>query len=572
MDKVHAKAQGSQPGHTLKPVLGPLSMRDALVILGGVLVLVGSLIPIPWNRSVSVNMWIFPGLPFHLFVSLLLPLGIAAGFLWRRLTGRTRVRVASLSLDQAGSVVALFAAAYFFNSYVASMSPAYLIGLLGALAMIAGTTLATYLGIFRRDFVSGGDSVLGADVHPVALAPKESAVKKAESTDGQAAEAESESFGASSAGGAGTASARRPGTPGPNRSEGHRESASASAPVAVAGAGAAAAAAGVAVPAPAPVKDSPAPEQESTPAATQRRGSEAAASVTADKDADSAEPASVKPEAPHAQKAEARDGQQAHGTSDDVNQDQANAAHPLTEWKSVAEAKAGHQSESASAAETGAGTRTDAQAAYADSLPSTQDAEPQDAATDSAAENPSKPEVAGAASGIAAVQGAGRSGSTDADATSGRDPKPAAADKAPEPEPPAATGADAGSNQSAHPSTMATPLTGADIKATAALSRADIAAHQAAVERAKAESESSFGAKAEVHDHDGHDGEAASFWFALNHPRPVFHPANGTMLSTAHPGVWILCLEDRGTEYLISLADGRQAVLRNLDDLQFPDK
>ncbi|MFL4479616.1 hypothetical protein ACIPUB_15230 [Paeniglutamicibacter sp. ORCA_105] len=579
MDKVHAKAQGSQPGHTLKPVLGPLSMRDALVILGGVLVLVGSLVPIPWNRSVSVNMWIFPGLPFHLFVSLLLPLGIAAGFLWRRLTGRTRVRVASLSLDQAGSVVALFAAAYFFNSYVASMSAAYLIGLLGALAMIAGTTLATYLGIFRRDFVSGDDSVLGADVHPVAQAPKEPAEKKAKSTDGQAAkstdgqaaEAESEGFGASSAGGAGTASARRPGTPAPNRSEDHRESTSASAPVAgaMAGAGAAAAAAGVAAPAPAPVKDFPAPDQESTPAATQRRGSEATAPDTAGKDADTAEPASVKPEAPHAQKAEARDGQQAHGASEDVTQDQADAAHPLTEWKSVAEAKAGHQPESDSAAETGAGSRTDAQAAYAGSLPSTQGAESQDAATDSAAEETLKPEVAGAASGTAAVQGAGRSGSSDADATSGQDPKPAAADKAPEPEAPAATGADAGANQSAHPSTMATPLTGADIKATAALSRADIAAHQAAVERAKAESESSFGAKAEVHDHDG---EAASFWFALNHPRPVFHPANGTMLSTAHPGTWILCLEDRGNEYLISLADGRQAVLRNLDDLQFPDK
>ena len=63
------------------------------------------------------------------------------------------MRVGSLSLDQAGSVVALFAAAYFFNSYVASMSPAYLIGLVGALAMVVGTTLAAYLGAFRADFV-----------------------------------------------------------------------------------------------------------------------------------------------------------------------------------------------------------------------------------------------------------------------------------------------------------------------------------------------------------------------------------------------------------------------------------
>ena len=86
MDKVHAKAKGTTARAHAQTVLGPLTMRDVLVVLGGVLVLVGSLVPIPWDKAVSVNMWIFPGLPFHLLVSLLLPLLVAAGFAWRRLS------------------------------------------------------------------------------------------------------------------------------------------------------------------------------------------------------------------------------------------------------------------------------------------------------------------------------------------------------------------------------------------------------------------------------------------------------------------------------------------------------
>ncbi|WP_411733276.1 hypothetical protein [Paeniglutamicibacter sp.] len=546
MDKVHAKAQGSQPGHALKPVIGPLSMRDALVVIGGVLVLVGSLVPIPWTKSVSVNMWIFPGLPFHLFVSLLLPLLVAAGFLWRRLTGRTRVRVASLSLDQASSVVAIFAAAYFFNSYVASMSPAYLLGLLGALAMIAGTTLATYLGIFRRDFVPGGDSVLGADVYPVAQATKAPAARATES----------EGFGASSAH---TASAGRPGTPVTGKPEGRWETASAAAPAAaagaVAGSGAAAPSAGVAAAA-GPASDKKAQPQDSSLAAAQRQKAAADLSDAADeKGAVQAAPAAVNTGAPIAGKAEAPapksdalpTGSRAEqprndSSSIDGNHDKTDAAHPLTAWKSVAEAEDAPEAETEAESAAGDEQRTAAEAAYGGTAPSTTAAKPKGPSSDAAGEESSKP-------------GANRGGN-EAEAKSGQEPRHE--DAAPE--------------DSAHPATMATPRAGTDIKATAALSRADIAAHQAAVERAKAEAESSFGAKAEAHGHDGHDEEAASFWFALNHTRPVFHPANGATVATLNPGTWILCLEDRGTEYLINLADGRPAVLRNLDDLQFPEK
>ncbi|MFL4476319.1 hypothetical protein ACIPVK_20170 [Paeniglutamicibacter sp. MACA_103] len=577
MDKVHAKAQGSQPGHALKPVLGPLTMRDALVVVGGVLVLVGSLVPIPWTKSVAVNMWIFPGLPFHLFVSLLLPLGIAAAFLWRRLTGRTRVRVASLSLDQAGSVVGLFAAAYFFNSYVASMSPAYLLGLLGALAMVAGTTLATYLGVFRRDFVSGGDSVLAADVHPVALAAKKPAAQAAASDS----ESGSDGFGASSAAsaGAGSASAGRPATPVTGKPEGRGETSSASAPAtgtpaarATAGAAAGVAATGVAAAAATDAaSDKKSPAHDSSAAAQRRESAVNASNGSEAKAAEQAAPAAANTAAPGAGEADApaaKDAQQA-GNASAGNPDETDAAHPLTEWKSVAEAKDAPETESGteSGTESAAEPRTAADAADADATHSATAANARETSSGSTDAQTAKPADASRQEDAAKPE-ANRAATPAAAATSGKESRA----EAPKAEHADATATDAEAQDPAHPATMATPRAGTDIKATAALSRADIAAHQAAVERAKAESESSFGAKAEVHAHDGHEEEAASFWFALNHPRPVFHPVNGTMLSTLNPGAWILCLEDRGTEYLVNLADGRPAVLRNLDDLQFPDK
>jgi hypothetical protein len=586
MDKVHTKAEGSTPGRTLKAVLGPLTMRDGFVILGGLLVLVGSLVPIPWTKAVSVNMWIFPGLPFHLLVSLLLPLLVAAGFTWRRLTGRTRVRIGSLSLDQAGSVVSLFAAAYFFNSYVASMSPAYLIGLVGALAMTAGTTLASYLGAFRRDFVSGGETVLGSDVLAATPAAKPSAA---------AASAEPESFGASSAGASATPTAHganRPGMPVTGKDEARRGAAPAAVPAQKAGASAAGASAAAA--AASSAADS---SEASAPASASATG---ATDGAADGAADKADHAPFTKDSGRAPAS----GANASDTDAPAPGQDAPPA-PATDAPIVDGSRAGASAtepEPGTAKSAEAGETADAaQAKETDSKPST-----------GSNENPDAKRAPGTGDGNAAElddpmpgAGAAKSGTDTAEPASTRKPESAApgpnaggkdasepgrdlaeaasADAAVHPETaneaaaeaskpaaaePAAQNPAAPATGNPNPATMAVPRAG-DIKATAAISRTEIDAHRAAAERAKAEAESSFGARAEV---AATDPEPASFWFALNHSRPVFHPVNGTMLATLNPGKWILCLEDRGTEYLINLAEGRPAVLRDLDDLQFPDK
>ncbi|RAX50347.1 hypothetical protein DQ353_05155 [Arthrobacter sp. AQ5-05] len=586
MDKVHTKAEGSTPGRTPRAVLGPLTMRDGFVILGGLLVLVGSLIPIPWTKTVSVNMWIFPGMPFHLLVSLLLPLLVAAGFTWRRLTGRTRVRIGSLSLDQAGSVVSLFAAAYFFNSYVASMSPAYLIGLIGALAMITGTTLASYLGAFRRDFVPGGETVLGSNV----LAPAPPAAKPSAA----AASTEPESFGASSSGSPETPAtstghaANRPGMPVTGKDEARREAGPVAVPARAASATAAStAAAAAASPAAAASSEASAPASAVPTGATagpanktdhtplKQDSDQAPASGSNASDNDAPEPGKDTALA-SAKEASTVDGSRAEAS---VAEPESGAAEPAKTGEAADAARAtendskpstGNNGDPDAAAEPGTGAGT--AAAMKDSKPETGAgaATPvtgaaEAASTEAASARKPEPAAPGPIDGGKDGDGPGRSLVEDAGTDTADHPEKAN-EAAADAKPAEVSGVPAVGNP--NPATMAVPRTG-DIKATAALSRTEIDAHRAAVEHAKVEAESSFGARAEV---AAADPEPASFWFALNHSRPVFHPVNGTMLATLNPGKWILCLEDRGTEYLINLAEGRPAVLRDLDDLQFPDK
>ena len=604
METVHAKAQGSQPDHTPKTVIGPLTARDVVVLLGGLLVLVGSFLPIPWSKTVAVNMWIFPGLPFHFFVSVLLPLAIAAGFLWRRLQGHSRVRVGSLSLDQAASVVAIIASAYFLNSYVASMAPAYLIGLFGGLAMVVGTTLASYLGAFRGDFVSGGESVLGSDVYPVPVAKKENtgAAAAAEATDDH-----EEVIGASSAG-----DYHAPSVPRTSHSstatadDAHADEPHAvvdvdshveaepvaeivtptpavKAPVVVAPTSTSASAAATDSSAADAHELTPA-ESENVPSAAQGadpKATSASAISAAENDAkfkaSTTGTEAARDTQPKDAPAEKGPTPEAHATSAVSNDESVPAESPVTAQK---------QSTKLEVAEdlvvNDAGNTTDAknventkntndvkgteapQSAGAAKL--AESVAPQESATDSrnvGAEKFATPAASLTATSAAQSPVANTTNTT----TSGTETK------VPKPGAPSGVKPAAGQSAAAHPATSLSPAAPVDIKATAALSRADIQAHQEAAEKAKAraaaESEQGFWARAEVQEPEE---KQTSFWFALNAPRPVFHPGNGKQLGMMQPGTWILCLEDRGTEYLINQANGTPAVLRNLDDLQFPEQ
>ncbi|WP_152426096.1 hypothetical protein [Paeniglutamicibacter gangotriensis] len=608
MDKVHSKTKESTPGGVPKALVGPLTLRDVIVVLGGVAVIVGSLVPIPWTERVSVNMWIFPGLPFHFFVALLLPLLVAGGFAWRRLTGRTRVRVGSLSLDQAGSVISLFAAAYFFNSYVASMSPAYLIGFIGALAMVVGTTLTSYLGAFRSDFVAGGESVLGSDVAPLpASAQRKTSEAKdaAVPTDGPTDSSDDEGFGASSASPGAGRTANRPGVPlsgknvapvattddvsssGPSESSvtsasstsdsvAHASAASKASthvPAKSAAAASGAAAGSAVVPTPG-VKDTAVPASAS---ATKSAADATGDRTTQDKSASSttATDAGEHPaaKATSETKDSSPEGASTHTTGATSDHAKKNpAARPVSGAKS-ASVDQDAKSEAAQAAQ-GQTPKPETADATSDATPSAEEKTPAAAGnTDDAASSVSSMKPG---SGSLDPESAPKAAET----KSGSETKPGsetASAKGPEAVSLApAAAAPENSSTPANQATSAVPRVTGDIKATAALSRVELDEHRAAAERTKAEAkakadaeaESSFGARSEQ---AAAQPVPTSFWFALNHSRPVYHPANGTMLASLQPGAWILCLEDRGNEYLINMADGRPAVLRNLDDLQFPE-
>ena len=517
MEQAHVETQDDK-ATTVKPLVGPFTVRDTLVVAGALLVMVGSLLPIPWTKSVSVNMWIFPGLPFHLLVSLLLPLGVGAGFAWRRINGRTRVRIGSLSLDQFGSAVALVAAAYFFNAYVATMGSAYLLGFLGGFAMVCGTTLARYLGAFRTDFVPGDDAVINADVRPVAAAAPKAGAAAATAT--ATADADSEAFGASSTPAAERSKPVVPKTAGGAASGSKAPEASAETPSAAA-LGAAAAAGAVAGSATASAPAASASVAEAEAAADAAAGDRAELAGHADVKTGGGQPEDTTPET-HG----TPEGEAAEAAADEV------AAEASIE-----------PADDAAAEPAGEATNAPVEAAGRDALDAADDA-PVAAAKVRVPEGHDDPEPDFPE--VSLLQ-------QDAEAAAGE---------------PAATGLVPAAP--AEPATSAQPLAQPAHQATAALSRDELAAQmKAAAASQQARDDEPFGARSDA---VAEEPESASFWFALNQPRPVYDPRSGAQLTTLQPGTWILCLEDRGQDYLINLDGDRPAVLRDLDNLQFPEK
>lgn len=126
-------------------VLGAFTLRD-LVIFGSVVVmLVGTVIPI--MRLGGNNFWNSSRIYF-LVIGIVLPLVVAGMFLVHRLNRNGALRIGSLSLDQFGSVVASFAAGYFFLLTVGEFSLGYLIAFIGALGLLASTVAAKWLPFF----------------------------------------------------------------------------------------------------------------------------------------------------------------------------------------------------------------------------------------------------------------------------------------------------------------------------------------------------------------------------------------------------------------------------------------
>lgn len=143
------KASGKTAGKKNQAVLGPFTIRD-LTVFGSTLILfVASLIPM---FAVRYNLWNLGSL-FFLGLGILLPVVVTALFVARRLSPGTKIRIGSLSVDQFGSVVASFAVAFFFLAVAGAFVPSMLLGLVGALGLLAATVLGRMIPVFAGDFL-----------------------------------------------------------------------------------------------------------------------------------------------------------------------------------------------------------------------------------------------------------------------------------------------------------------------------------------------------------------------------------------------------------------------------------
>lgn len=163
-----------------KAILGPLTLRDTLAAAGALLILVGSLIPILMVGGYFSNLWMLPGGFFYPLITLVLPIVLGGAFTWRRFAGRTSLRVGSQTLDQIGSVIGLLGTGYFFFAVVATFTPAFLVALIGSLALLGATTLAPFIKPFAADFAPGQGHLLTRDVLPIAAVGASSDVPAAE--------------------------------------------------------------------------------------------------------------------------------------------------------------------------------------------------------------------------------------------------------------------------------------------------------------------------------------------------------------------------------------------------------
>ena len=133
-------------------VLGPFGLRDTVVGGSVLLMLIGSLLPWSTTFDLELNLW-SPLTPlFFLGIGIILPLLVAGLFAARRMAPELKYRIGSLSVDQFGSVVAVLALAFFFLQLVTEFTIGALLTFLGALGLVAATTLAPHLPPFSREF------------------------------------------------------------------------------------------------------------------------------------------------------------------------------------------------------------------------------------------------------------------------------------------------------------------------------------------------------------------------------------------------------------------------------------
>lgn len=144
------ESEHEDTGNRPQAYAGPFTLRDVVVLGSVALMFIGSLVPVSMGPDYYNNFWNSSSL-FFVGLGIVLPLVVAGLFVVRRIS-RSNPRIGSLSVDQFGSVVALFAAAYFFIVTAYAFGVAPLLALIGGLGLVSATTLAPHLPFFSGDF------------------------------------------------------------------------------------------------------------------------------------------------------------------------------------------------------------------------------------------------------------------------------------------------------------------------------------------------------------------------------------------------------------------------------------
>ena len=165
---------GTTPSHA---AAGPLTIRDLWVLGSVAIIFVASLVPLISNLAGSFNLWNTGGL-FYIGIGVVLPLAVGGLFLARRLSPESKVRFGSLSVDQFASVVAAFATFFFFTGTVTSFGPAYLVGLVGSLLLLAGTVCAQWIPFLASDFSGRAEVPAHVAARDAIPAPKRAVAAK----------------------------------------------------------------------------------------------------------------------------------------------------------------------------------------------------------------------------------------------------------------------------------------------------------------------------------------------------------------------------------------------------------
>ncbi|MBF4994123.1 hypothetical protein ITX31_08365 [Arthrobacter gandavensis] len=175
---------GAEPATGLRAVAGPFGLRDIVVGSAVLVMLVGSVLP--FTVGSGRNLWTAFSL-FYVGIGIIMPLVVAGLFTARRLAPSTRLRVGSLSLDQFASVIAVLAAVFFFLQIVYVFSVGSLLGLLGAVALLAATTFAPYIPPFAAEFSERPETPahpVAREAKPLVRAPRPAPAPKPAAADG----------------------------------------------------------------------------------------------------------------------------------------------------------------------------------------------------------------------------------------------------------------------------------------------------------------------------------------------------------------------------------------------------